>query len=44
MLVVPQAVKFAFVVRVFARNIPSNLTSKLTFYIKRNLYVVVYPL
>jgi len=43
-LVVPQAVKFAFVVRIFARNISSNLTSKLTSYIKRNLYVVVCPL
>ena len=40
-LVVPQAVNFAFVVRNFARNIPSNVTSKLTFCIKRNLYVVV---
>jgi hypothetical protein len=43
-LVVPQAVKFAFVVRIVARNIPSNSTSKLTFYVKRSLFVVVCPL
>jgi hypothetical protein len=43
-VVVPEAVKFAFVVRIVARNIPSHSTSKLTFHIKRSLYVVVCPL